>query len=406
MLYNPRPSFGSTVVNSVNTAKNEGYDVLGAINGEFFVMQPEIGGTLTGISVTNGKITSDFAERTSPAYQAPSASNYENVLAVDKDCNFFVGPSRIKYHLYVDGQEIGDGPIAAINKRYYGNNWWDPICYFDKDCGERTYSTYDAPGVEVICQKLNNTDLVPEGTLEAEVLLVNTNTYGTRLAANNWFVLYNQADHMWYDTLCALKRGQKIRIYAEETVTTSKDAMKKAVTVSSANYPIILDGTNNLDNILYKDPGLSGKASPPRVAIGQKEDGTVLFLCSGSLTLDELTNEMIALGCKTAINLDGGGSTTMWTEDGVKCYFEGAVGRAVGSTFLAAKRNEKIQSPSKKALLNTLVQNIKGTSYSGTKAETITKLLGEADAILADANATSADYQRLYMDLQAADAQA
>jgi len=63
------------------------------------------------------------------------------------------------------------------------------------------------------------------------------------------------------------------------------------------------------------------KARHPRTAIGIKADGKVILLTvdgrqenSAGMSLPELTKTMQWLGCVSAINLDGGGSTTLWTE--------------------------------------------------------------------------------------------
>ena len=63
------------------------------------------------------------------------------------------------------------------------------------------------------------------------------------------------------------------------------------------------------------------KARHPRSAIGIKANGKVILLTvdgrqdnSAGLSLPELTKIMRWLGCVSAINLDGGGSTTLWTE--------------------------------------------------------------------------------------------
>lgn len=63
------------------------------------------------------------------------------------------------------------------------------------------------------------------------------------------------------------------------------------------------------------------KARHPRSAIGIKANGKVILLTvdgrqdnSAGLSLLELTKLMRWLGCVSAINLDGGGSTTLWTE--------------------------------------------------------------------------------------------
>ena len=57
----------------------------------------------------------------------------------------------------------------------------------------------------------------------------------------------------------------------------------------------------------------------PRTAVGLSEDGTTLFAvtvdgrqaASGGYTLDELARELLALGAHSALNLDGGGSSTL-----------------------------------------------------------------------------------------------
>ncbi len=56
----------------------------------------------------------------------------------------------------------------------------------------------------------------------------------------------------------------------------------------------------------------------PRTALGVKRDGTFLLVAvdgrqplSAGLTLDELARLMLSLGCDSAMNLDGGGSTAM-----------------------------------------------------------------------------------------------
>lgn len=63
-------------------------------------------------------------------------------------------------------------------------------------------------------------------------------------------------------------------------------------------------------------------ARHPRTAIGIKPDGKVILLTidgrqenSAGASLPELTNILKWLGCVDGINLDGGGSTTLWVEN-------------------------------------------------------------------------------------------
>ncbi|HZN39926.1 MAG TPA: phosphodiester glycosidase family protein [Planctomycetota bacterium] len=57
----------------------------------------------------------------------------------------------------------------------------------------------------------------------------------------------------------------------------------------------------------------------PRSAIGTTADGRILLVAvdgraseAAGMTFDELAATMLALGCEQALNLDGGGSTTVW----------------------------------------------------------------------------------------------
>ena len=73
------------------------------------------------------------------------------------------------------------------------------------------------------------------------------------------------------------------------------------------------------------------KLRHPRSAVGVKADGKVILLTvdgrqenADGMSLPELTKLMKWLGCVSAINLDGGGSTTLWVssapENGVVNY--------------------------------------------------------------------------------------
>lgn len=58
-----------------------------------------------------------------------------------------------------------------------------------------------------------------------------------------------------------------------------------------------------------------------RTALGIKNDGTILLVAvdgrakeAAGMNLEELQKTLLWLGCKDAINLDGGGSTTLWVK--------------------------------------------------------------------------------------------
>ncbi len=79
---------------------------------------------------------------------------------------------------------------------------------------------------------------------------------------------------------------------------------------------ILNDEKEQLDSVPFN------KLRHPRTAIGIKPNGSVLLLTvdgrqqnSAGMSLFELTQIMKWLGCNSAINLDGGGSTTLWIKN-------------------------------------------------------------------------------------------
>ncbi|ATI15877.1 tail spike protein [Escherichia phage vB_EcoM_PHB05] len=86
--------------------------------------------------------------------------------------------------------------------------------------------------------------------------------------------------------------------------------------------PLVMDGviynpdTTGIYKKSYFDTSLD-----PRMAIGQKADGTYVIICvngryadgvSPGCTMQQLASKFVALGCINAMNLDGGGSATLW----------------------------------------------------------------------------------------------
>ena len=90
-------------------------------------------------------------------------------------------------------------------------------------------------------------------------------------------------------------------------------------------------------------------ARHPRTAVGVRADGTLLFVTvdgrrpeeSVGMSLPELTDLMLELGCVSAINLDGGGSTTMVVEGNVVNRPSGGSARRNADAILLFSRTKK-----------------------------------------------------------------
>lgn len=385
------------LANQIAGAEADGYTVHGAINGEFFSMASGNAGTLTGRLISNGRILSDHE------------TNDEYMFTIDNEGNWQFIQSELAYHLYINGTQVVD--IARINKRFNDTWAYDCICYFDSACGTKTDTNSSFPGVEVVFNKLNNGELTPEGVLEGEVVSIGSNTYASSFGENQ-FVLYAYQNSAYASTLSNLTVGQKIQIYAEELHSESKDAVKTINSSMAATYPVVKDGVNVATSAgpTSEVGELSFTERAQRTAIGIKEDGTyVYFVSSGrnynsgdgsGLTIPEVGDAMIELGCKYAVNLDGGGSSTMIAGGSTKYVSEN---RSVGSVMLIVSRNDATTTPATKQLVNDWIYNANTTSYATAEQQALVDAaVAEAEAVYNNAKSMNGDYIRAYMDIQMA----
>ena len=88
-----------------------------------------------------------------------------------------------------------------------------------------------------------------------------------------------------------------------------------------------------------------------RTALGIRPDGTVILFTvdgrtkqSAGMTLDELAKTMLMLGCTNAMNLDGGGSTTMYVR-----------GRANGGIVNYPSDNKRFDHQGERSVSNILM---------------------------------------------------
>ncbi len=386
---------------SVEDARAAGYTVYGAINGEFFSPHGnDNAGTLTGKLITNGRIMSDHEGCNDVCF------------AVDHDGKLeIVNNSEIAYRFFVNGKEYtqwnGDAAIARINKRYNETWAWGPICYFDSGCGTKTDTVSSNPGVEVVFNKLHGTELTVEGILEGEVVSVNTNTYGTAFGEDQFVLYCHGTAGEFTSLLSSLQVGQKVQIYPEVVNAEAKNALKNAVTVSSATYPIVVDGKDNTDYTPNASDIYLTRAQ--RTALGVKADGTYVFMCvdgrgdnsnyNKGITLPELAKLMISMGCVTAFNLDGGGSSQMYVNN--KDVF--SYGRQVGSSILIVGREGQATSATAKQELNDWIYNANTAEYPDDSVkEAVQAAVTAAEAIYNDSNAMTADFVRETMNIKLA----
>ena len=130
-----------------------------------------------------------------------------------------------------------------------------------------------------------------------------------------------------------------VRLFKEAELNLGLDGEWKDVVYALGGGPrLVKEGkiyiTSKLENF-RPDVALSRAA---RSAIGVTKDGKLLLVTVDSATLKELANLMIGLGAEEAMNLDGGGSSTLVYRDWVVNSPQGQRERAVSNALLVFER--------------------------------------------------------------------
>jgi len=265
-------------------AEETGRRVIAAVNGDFYTVE-------TGVSV--GLVIREGTLRTSD-----DGARY--AVAFDREGNASIGVSGLS--VSVTGASLGealqninfnkplsttsgavlfDGSFEATNK----NTAPKHSVYLSVKSGEMRV------GTDVVCEILSAQDTSDEDALRSGYLV---------LSAENDTVYTAQLD-----ALRTLAPGDTV------TVSIRANAFLETAENALGGGDLLVENGGNV--------APSGEMRAPRTAIGIREDGTVLFYTvdgrqenySVGMTYAELAERLIELGCVSALNLDGGGSTTL-----------------------------------------------------------------------------------------------
>lgn len=117
-----------------------------------------------------------------------------------------------------------------------------------------------------------------------------------------------------------------------------KTLFPKAEWAISPGHLLVKDGKKDL---LKADNFDHANYPNPRTMVGQKADGTIILAVSGGrnidgrgLTASEQADFMLMIGAFTAVNCDGGGSSTLWVDGNVVNRPTDGVERAIANGLL------------------------------------------------------------------------
>ena len=372
-----------------NTAVDKyGYEVVGVINGSFFDMTS---GTMDGMLISGGKICC--------ADPCGTTGNKTSVVAFGYDGSMNIVESNLAYRLYINGKNVPDA-FRFINKQQSVDGYaagMGRIFYYDTSCGSYADSIN---GYEVVCNKLDGTDLAVGETVVGEVVSVKSNTSGSAIGANQ-FVLSTASGAEYETYLKNLSVGDKIEISVEETVSASKKIMEGASSVITNVGWLVKDGVDMTDKQSTIGTHSVSGTYAQWTAFGQKADGTYVFMTSEggstgdssrSLTLKDVAAAMMKMGCVNVIRMDGGGSSAMYvanTGSGSAGYMHSS-SRGVADCILIVKNK-----PGKGNLKTALAaaKNVSCSNYSEETLAAIRKEIDSAQKVYANSSSTEANYQ-------------
>lgn len=200
-----------------------------------------------------------------------------------------------------------------------------------------------APRAGLMCAALQpDSPRLTTGTFAASVGRLGASPTSGTIGADEWLLC---GDGAAAEFLRALAAEKQVTLRVSISCGGQEDNIAEAI---GGGPRLLQDGAPCAD---YQQEGFSADFAQrrhPRTAVGIDGRRLVLAVVDGrqepysaGMTLAELTGLMAELGCKEALNLDGGGSTTIWVRDRVRNSPSDGVERPVANCLLVFSKAPK-----------------------------------------------------------------
>lgn len=271
------------------TAKREAVpgqtEIVGAVNGDFYSLNNFFP---IGLLVADGMI-----------YGMPS--QYRSAFALTKDETPYIGRVTLKVSLEIEGKSL---EIDRINS---GTKSDDSIVLFTPPYGPEVGP---APGKRLKFT-MQGDEFLPNQPLPVATTQVDSNS-STPLSSREMILHIPPSQ---------VSKAGAFTGGAEEGIISAKLPQVDGVVASvcGGGPAIVVEGQVDVRHVEERMEK-SHLQKHPRTAVGFTKDKKTVYLVtvdgrqprlSVGLTLDELADYMQKLGCWSALNLDGGGSTSM-----------------------------------------------------------------------------------------------
>lgn len=267
-----------TLTSTAKDIEKQGYKVISGINGDFYDMS---NGVPLGVFIDNGNIIS--ADR-----------NTSKGIGFNKNNTPIIGDVTVDSK-FIYNNEVYN--IEAINK----NRGTNSLNLYTYDFANTT--GVNNQGYEVVLRSKNDIASVRVGEdIVAEVVQVRSGKEATKIEEG---IIVLSASGSKVELLKNIELGSEIKISTRITEGWEN------INVTIGGNSILLKNGEVVENL--------DKNIAPRTAVGITSDNNImLFTVDGrnpgvseGVNLNELSYMMKEAGCVEAINLDGGGSTTI-----------------------------------------------------------------------------------------------
>lgn len=284
--------YGAASINkAVSYAESLGYNVLGAMNADFFNWGH---GVPMGISIENGEYRS-------------SAGGRNAIGVVDGALTLLFSPT-VSITVTNQRTQIAT-PIDHFNK------WRDSAggMYLYNEAFSDVSTRTDAAGGRMVRMELIQADSDIPFTVNSELRLVVTEVLETEDAVpigEDNYIMTAAYESGFYEVFANYQVGDLVTI----TSSCSDPVLSKAQWASGCGDVMVYNGA-----ITDSSTWAYRTGRDPRTAVGVKADGTAVFYeidgrqsgYSAGLKETELAQELLNQGCVWAVNLDGGGSSAL-----------------------------------------------------------------------------------------------
>jgi hypothetical protein len=282
-----------------------------AVNGDYFVMGGRTDGGLLGLNVSGGQLLSAGGGRSA-------------LVLLD---NGRVQVATLRLDAWIETSSGKRAGITAVNQPRRRNG----LVLYTPAFGESTKTW--AGGREVMLRGVR--EPLQMGKVYETTVTASTQAVGDLQLFPDHVAL--SAEGETAQALAGLKVGDPVKLCVD--LTPHLDG--RIVETIGGGPRLVRDGQISVEWTQENFAPTHSLRRHPRTAAGVRSDGRVLLVAvdgrqskSVGMTLGELAQLMLELGCRDAVNLDGGGSTTMWVRGEVVNSPCGGSERPVGDALL------------------------------------------------------------------------